>query len=102
MAPEPVSDLRLAVRRAVRSYFADRRRERRREQVQDWKEAGVYPYEGDPANESEQAERVVFDVVSGALAPHISKGNRAGARLGARAAGAEGFASTTPAACWMS
>ncbi len=81
MAPEPVSDLRLVVRRLVRSYFADRRRERRREQVQDWKEAGVYPYEGDPVNEPEQAERVVFDVVSGALAPHISKGNRAGARL---------------------
>jgi hypothetical protein len=64
------------VRRLVRSYFADRRRERRREQVQDWKEAGVYTYEGDPVNEPEQAERVVFDVVSGALVPHISKGNR--------------------------
>jgi hypothetical protein len=81
MAPEPISDLRLAVGRTIRSYFADRRRERRREQVQDWKEAGVYPYEDDPANEPEQAERFVFDVVSGALAPHISKGNRAGARL---------------------
>jgi hypothetical protein len=58
-----------------------RERERRREQVQDWKDAGVYPYEGDPASESEQAERIVFDVVSGAIAPAISSRNRAGARL---------------------
>jgi hypothetical protein len=38
-----------------------------------WKEAGVCPYEGDPSSEPEQAERAVFDGVSGALAPHISK-----------------------------
>jgi hypothetical protein len=81
MAPEPVSDLLRAVRRTIRAHFADRRRERRREQVQDWKDAGVYPYEGDPATEPEQAERAVFDVVSGALAPAVSKRNRLGARL---------------------
>jgi len=81
LAPEPVSDLRHSVRQAIREHFARRRRERRREQVQDWKATGVYPYQGDPATEPEQAERAVFDVVSGALAPHISKHNKAGARL---------------------
>ena len=81
LAPEPESDLRQAVRQAVREHFASRRRERRREQLQDWKDKGVYPYQGEPANEPEQAERAVFDVVSGALAPHISKRNKAGARL---------------------
>jgi hypothetical protein len=81
MAPEPVNDLRRAVHRNIREHFADRRRERRWEQVQDWKEAGVYPYNGEPATEPELAERAVFDVVSGVLAPAISKGNRAGARL---------------------
>lgn len=81
MAPDPVNDLWEAVRRGIRAYFADRRRERRREQVDDWKEAGVYPYEGEPASEPEQAERAVFDVVSSALAAHVSKKNRAGARL---------------------
>ena len=81
LAPEPESDLRQAVRQAVREHFASRRRERRREQLQDWKDKGVYPYQGEPATEPEQAERAVFDVVSGALAPHISKSNKAGARL---------------------
>ena len=81
LAPEPVSDLWAAVRQEVRGHFAVRRRERRREQVQDWKEKGVYPYQGDPSSESEQAERAVFDVVSGTLAPHISRRDRAGARL---------------------
>src|ERR1700748_2589741 len=40
MAPEPVNDLLRAVRRAIRAHFTDRRRERRREQVEDWKDAG--------------------------------------------------------------
>ncbi len=73
LAPEPVDDLWRAVRLAIREHFASRRRERRREQVQHWKETGIYPYRGDPATEPERAERAVFDVVSGALAPHISK-----------------------------
>jgi hypothetical protein len=81
MAPEPVSDLRDAVRDAIRSHFATRRSERRREQVQDWKEAGVYPYEGEPVSEPEQAERIVFDVVSSALAPQLARSSRAGTRL---------------------
>lgn len=80
IAPEPVSDLRHAVRQAIREHFAHRRRERRREQVQQWKETGVYPYQGDPATEPEQAERAVFDVVSGALVSHISR-RKANARL---------------------
>ena len=48
--------------------------------MRQWKEAGVYPYQGDPATEPEQAERAVFDVVSGALNPHISR-RKTGARL---------------------
>jgi len=80
LAPEPVSDLRHAAHRAIRDHFARRRRERRREQVQHWKDTGVYPYQGDPATEPEQAERAVFDVVSGALVSHISK-RKANARL---------------------
>ncbi len=57
LAPEPVSDLRHSVRKAIREHFARRRRERRREQVQDWKATGVYPYQGDPATEPEQASQ---------------------------------------------
>lgn len=80
LAPEPVCDLWRAARQAIREHFASRRRERRHEQVRQWKEAGVYPYQGDPATEPEQAERAVFDVVSGALIPHISR-RKTGARL---------------------
>jgi hypothetical protein len=80
LAPEPIDDLWRAVRQTIREHFASRRRERRRDQVQRWKETGVYPYQGEPATEPEQAERAVFDVVSGALVPHIST-RRANARL---------------------
>lgn len=73
MAPEPINQLWRASRRAIREHFNRRRRERRREQVEKWKETGVYPYQGEPATEPEKAERAVFDVVSGALVPHISK-----------------------------
>ncbi|WP_330251411.1 ATP-binding protein [Nocardia sp. NBC_00565] len=80
MAPEPVGELWQAIRKAIREHFAGRRRERRREQVDQWKETGAYPYQGEPASEPERAERAVFDVVSGTLVPHISK-NKNDARL---------------------
>lgn len=31
----------------------------------------MYPYKSEPANETERAERAVFDVVSGTLVPHL-------------------------------
>lgn len=73
MAPNAVGELWTAAREAIRDHFDARRRERRREQVERWKETGVYPYKSEPANETERAERAVFDVVSGTLVPHISK-----------------------------
>lgn len=73
MAPDAVGELWTAAREAIRAHFNARRRERRREQVEHWKETGVYPYKSEPANETERAERAVFDVVSGTLVPHISK-----------------------------
>lgn len=44
-------------------------------QVEHWKKSGTYPYQGEPTSEPERAERAVFDVVSGTLAPHIPKRN---------------------------
>lgn len=73
LAPEPVRDLWNAARQVIRDHFAKRRRERRREQVKEWQESGIYPYSGEPQSEPERAERAVFDVVSGTLVPHISK-----------------------------
>ncbi len=55
--------------------LGNRRRERRRDQLDKWKSEKVYPYEGEAASEAEKAERAVFDVVAGTLAPQItSKG----------------------------
>lgn len=73
MAPDAVGELWTAAREAIRDHFNGRRRERRREQVEDWKETGAYPYKSEPENETERAERAVFDVVAGTLVPHISK-----------------------------
>lgn len=73
MAPDPVGQLWKSARTAVHDHFASRRREQRREQIDQWKESGIYPYQGEPTNEPEKAERAVFDVVSGTLVSHISK-----------------------------
>ena len=76
MAPGDVGELWAVVRRTIQEHFAARRRQRRREQVEQWKKSGVYPYQGEPASEPERAERAVFDVISGTLVPHISKNNK--------------------------
>lgn len=73
MAPGDVGELWLVVRKTVQEHFVARRRKRRREQVERWKESGDYPYQGEPASESERAERAVFDVVSGTLVQHIPR-----------------------------
>jgi hypothetical protein len=72
MGPGEVGSLWQAARRAIREHFTERRRGRRRDQVAKWKKDRVYPYEGEPKTESERAERVVFDVVSGTLSQQIS------------------------------
>lgn len=72
LAPSPVSNLWTASRTAIRDHFNSRRRERRREQVERWKDTGIYPYTAEPASEAEVAERAVFDVVSGTLGSQIS------------------------------
>jgi hypothetical protein len=76
MAPGEVGELWTAMRKAIRDHFASRRRERRREQVEKWKESGAYPYQGEATSQPERAERAVFDVVSGTLAQHISRSHR--------------------------
>lgn len=65
---------------AIREHFASRRRDKRREQVQQWKQTGVYPYKGEAKTGAEKAERAVFDVVSSAIVPQISKG-KSGAQV---------------------
>ena len=81
-APEPIGEGWAAAEKAVREHFASRRLKRRREQVQEWKDQGIHPYPNtDPATEAERAERVVFDVVAGTLAPYVPSSNKQSAKL---------------------
>ncbi|MCX6401819.1 MAG: ATP-binding protein [Propionibacteriales bacterium] len=76
LANNEMADLWQMTRDMIRAHFGERRRERRREQVVKWKDDGIYPYVGEPTNAAEQAERAVFDVVSGTLAGQISARKR--------------------------
>lgn len=69
-----------SAKNAIREHFATRRRDKRRDQVQQWKQTGVYPYKGEAKTGAERAERAVFDVVSSAIVPQISKG-KSGAQV---------------------
>lgn len=80
MAPDPAGAVWRATKTAVREHFASRRRSRRRDQIDEWKSKGIYPYEAEPTTEADKAERAVFDIVSSALVPQISK-RKDGAQL---------------------
>lgn len=80
MAPDPAGAVWRATKNAVREHFASRRRARRRDQIDQWKSASVYPYKEEPTTEADKAERAVFDIVSSALVPQIPK-RKDGAQL---------------------
>jgi len=80
MAPDPAGGVWRATKTAVREHFASRRRARRRDQIDQWKSTGVYPYTEEPATDADKAERAVFDIVSSALVPQIPK-RKDGAQL---------------------
>jgi hypothetical protein len=52
------------VRDQLTDYFRERQAEKSGELIQDLKDAGVYPYEGDPRDEIERRERQVFDIAT--------------------------------------
>lgn len=60
----PLAKLVEAARGELRRYFGRRKEERRALVVEQWKEQGVYPFEGDPTDAMETARRQVFDVVA--------------------------------------
>lgn len=71
MSDAPVSALWTAARKGIREHFQNRRHERRRDQLDRWKLEKVYPFEGEARSETEKAERAIFDVVAGTIAPQI-------------------------------
>jgi hypothetical protein len=62
-----------AARQQIRAHFHAREAERRTQQVQKWKDAGDYPYPGEPETEAERAERETFDYVATTVARKIPK-----------------------------
>jgi len=71
MSDAPVGALWTAARSGIREHFQNRRRERRRDQLEKWKKEDVYPFEGEAKSETEKAERAIFDVVAGTIAAQI-------------------------------
>lgn len=51
-------------RNEIKAYFRERASERAYSVVEEWKEADIYPYSGEPANTTERAERQIFDIVA--------------------------------------
>jgi hypothetical protein len=62
-----------AVREQIKAHFRAREAQRRAEQVQQWKNEGDYPYDGEPQTEAERAERETFDYVATTVARKLPK-----------------------------
>ncbi|MFD6886266.1 ATP-binding protein [Streptomyces sp. NPDC059957] len=73
MSDSPVSALLAATRQYLRDYFRLRTVERRQEVVSRWKDAGLYPYEGDADTEAEKVERETFDIVAATIHRHMPR-----------------------------
>lgn len=86
-AGELSSDVRQmldAARRQLREHFTLREAERARDTLADWKEHGLYPYQGDPETQQEFAERRIFEIYATHLeqiSPDFSTANTATKRL---------------------
>ncbi|MFB7126423.1 ATP-binding protein [Kitasatospora sp. NPDC056273] len=60
-----------AARTRLRSYFRERERERTKDQVRQWIEEEIYPYNGEAGSPVETAERTTFDEVATLISRHI-------------------------------
>lgn len=56
--------LLLATKEKMKEHFRGRRAEESHHLVDQWKKDAVYPYQGEPSNILEEAERKVFDVIA--------------------------------------
>jgi hypothetical protein len=65
------------IRDQVGDYFRARQAEKSGELIQDLKDAGIYPYEGDPKSEVEKRERQVFDIATHAVSSYSTHFKRA-------------------------
>lgn len=63
----------------VMAYLYRRRSQKRREQIQRWKDNNQYPYRDEPVDEAERVERATFDVIATAVSRHIPRQRQKGA-----------------------
>lgn len=66
-------------RHQLRVHFRARAEERRQELVQEWQADGIYPYEGEPTENRDRAERETFDAVATTIVrylPNVKKTRR--------------------------
>lgn len=64
LAPEPVKAVLAVARDRMKTYFAERVRNRGSELVQKWKDDNIYPYKENPKTQVEKAERELFEIVA--------------------------------------
>ena len=62
-----------ASKQKLRQHFREREVERSRAKIQEWKEAKIYPYEGETTDPIERNERQLFDVVALNLSDYSSE-----------------------------
>ena len=75
--PELASDVRTlvgAARGVLREHFARRAAESRRELLDFWRDAGVYPYAGDAKSDQEAVERRLFDLYAAHVTEQLGSG----------------------------
>ncbi len=61
------------IRNQLGEYFRDRQSDRAGNLIEELKQAGAYPYEGDPKDEIERRERQVFDIATYAVSSYSSE-----------------------------
>jgi hypothetical protein len=71
-------------REQLRRHFQNRVIDRTREQIAQWKEEKVYPWQDDPETPAEEATRDVFDVVAIAASEVVNNSDETGRRLSLR------------------
>lgn len=50
--------------KTIKDFFIARQLEEAKDQLEEWKEEDIYPYQGEPVTSVEEAERKVFDIVA--------------------------------------
>lgn len=68
----------------LREHFKERAKEKTREQIAEWKDEKVYPFEGEPETQVERAARDVFDVVALSASSVVNTSEQSGRRLSLR------------------